>query len=211
MPIGTITPGEYVTVTPDASPAAFSSLQTPTTTITIQAAHIQSLTLSLLNAQKRLADIISANVSPVKVYYLEVVGSPDVSNAFPTVWVPVSEICSLTVDNGHRIVANAMYWASLTNNGAGGGNVAIVSRVNGGPWLRMGGVEDIFDFNDEYSLTRPNHPRFLVESIGEGGIVTTNPFTYDIALGVLPTGAMQGLTVFSPSRVTVQHFGVISA
>ena len=56
MPIGPITPGSPVTVTPDASPTLYSSIQAPTATMPILGAHLQFLTLVLLNIQKYLDD-----------------------------------------------------------------------------------------------------------------------------------------------------------
>jgi hypothetical protein len=54
MPIGPITPGSPVTVTPDASPSLYASVQAPTATMPILGAHLQALTLVLLNIQKVL-------------------------------------------------------------------------------------------------------------------------------------------------------------
>ncbi len=51
MPIGPITPGSYVTVTPDATPAPLASLQAPTATMPVTAVDIQALGLELLNAR----------------------------------------------------------------------------------------------------------------------------------------------------------------
>ena len=57
MPIGPITPGSYVTVTPDASPLTkYASLQAPTATMDVTAADIQALTLALLNVQNQLGE-----------------------------------------------------------------------------------------------------------------------------------------------------------
>jgi hypothetical protein len=56
MPIGPITPGTYVAVTPDASPAAYTSIQAPTATMPVIGADIQELTLALLNVQQRVID-----------------------------------------------------------------------------------------------------------------------------------------------------------
>lgn len=56
MPIGPITPGDPVTVTPDVSPTLYGSIQAPTATMPILGAHLQALTLVLLNIQKFLDD-----------------------------------------------------------------------------------------------------------------------------------------------------------
>jgi hypothetical protein len=56
MPIGPITPGSPVTVTPDVSPTPYASIQAPTATMPILAAHLQFLTLVLLNIQKYSED-----------------------------------------------------------------------------------------------------------------------------------------------------------
>jgi hypothetical protein len=64
MPIGPITPGTYVDVTPDASPAPYTSIQAPTATMPVIGADIQELTLKLLNVQvlvrEELADALAA-------------------------------------------------------------------------------------------------------------------------------------------------------
>jgi len=52
MPIGPITPGSYVTVAPDASLSAYTSLQAPTATMGVVASDIQALTLVILNVQE---------------------------------------------------------------------------------------------------------------------------------------------------------------
>src|SRR6185369_3140949 len=53
MPIGPITPGSPVVVTPDASPLTrLASMTAPTATMGVSAAHIQALTLALLNLQE---------------------------------------------------------------------------------------------------------------------------------------------------------------
>lgn len=51
MPIGPITPGNYVTVTPDVVLAQYSSVQAPTATMPVIGADIQALTLVVLNVQ----------------------------------------------------------------------------------------------------------------------------------------------------------------
>jgi hypothetical protein len=52
MPVGPITPGSPVVVTPDPSPLArLASMMAPTATMAVTAAHIQALTLALLNVQ----------------------------------------------------------------------------------------------------------------------------------------------------------------
>lgn len=51
MPIGPITPGNYVTVTPDVSLAQYSSVQAPSPTMPVVSADIQALTLVALNIQ----------------------------------------------------------------------------------------------------------------------------------------------------------------
>lgn len=64
MPIGPITPGNYVTVTPDALVAPYLSMQAPTATMPVIGADIQELTLALLNVQDlalgELADALAA-------------------------------------------------------------------------------------------------------------------------------------------------------
>ena len=51
MPIGPITPGNYVTVTPDVSLSQYASVQAPTATMPVIGADIQALTLVALNIQ----------------------------------------------------------------------------------------------------------------------------------------------------------------
>lgn len=51
MPIGPITPGNYVTVTPDVSLSQYASVQAPTATMPVIGADIQALTLVTLNVQ----------------------------------------------------------------------------------------------------------------------------------------------------------------
>jgi hypothetical protein len=51
MPIGPITPGNYVTVTPDLALAQYASMQAPTATMGVTAADIQALTLIVINVQ----------------------------------------------------------------------------------------------------------------------------------------------------------------
>lgn len=52
MPVGTITPGTPVVVTPDAAPLApLWSMNAPTATMAVVAAHIQALTLAFLNSK----------------------------------------------------------------------------------------------------------------------------------------------------------------
>jgi hypothetical protein len=52
MPVGTVTPGSLVTVTPDSTPSLYTSLQAPSSTMGVSAAHLQALTLAALNIQK---------------------------------------------------------------------------------------------------------------------------------------------------------------
>jgi len=57
MPIGTITPGSYVTVTPDGSiPAPYASFTAPSATMPVIASDIQALTLMALNIGKMSID-----------------------------------------------------------------------------------------------------------------------------------------------------------
>jgi hypothetical protein len=51
MPIGPITPGSFVTVTPDVIGVAYASLQAPTATMPVVGSDIQALTLVLLSIQ----------------------------------------------------------------------------------------------------------------------------------------------------------------
>lgn len=51
MPIGPITPGSYVTVTPDSVLVQYSSVQAPTATMPVIGSDIQELTLVVLNVQ----------------------------------------------------------------------------------------------------------------------------------------------------------------
>lgn len=51
MPIGPITPGFYVTVTPDSVLSQYSSVQAPTATMPVIASDIQDLALVILNVQ----------------------------------------------------------------------------------------------------------------------------------------------------------------
>lgn len=51
MPIGPITPGSPVTVTPDVVLAQYSSVQAPTATMVVVGADLQALTLVVLNVQ----------------------------------------------------------------------------------------------------------------------------------------------------------------
>jgi hypothetical protein len=58
MPIGPITPGAFVTVTPDSPlPGIYASVQAPTATMVVQGAHLQALTLVVLNVQDYLNEI----------------------------------------------------------------------------------------------------------------------------------------------------------
>ncbi len=52
MPIGPITPGSYVTVTPDTVVSEYTSVQAPTATMPVIGSDIQELTLVVLNVQK---------------------------------------------------------------------------------------------------------------------------------------------------------------
>lgn len=52
MPIGPITPGSFVTVTPDFAPGVYTSLPAPTATMLVRGSDIQNLTLAVLNIQK---------------------------------------------------------------------------------------------------------------------------------------------------------------
>lgn len=56
MPIGPITPGAYVTVTPDPSVAKYLSAVAPTATMPVIASDIQNLTLMVLNVNKMSVD-----------------------------------------------------------------------------------------------------------------------------------------------------------
>jgi hypothetical protein len=51
MPIGPITPGSFVTVTPDVIGAPYASLQAPTATMPVVGSDLQALTLVTLNIQ----------------------------------------------------------------------------------------------------------------------------------------------------------------
>jgi hypothetical protein len=51
MPIGPITPGSYVTVTPDSVVSQYTSVQAPSATMPVIASDIQDLTLVVLNVQ----------------------------------------------------------------------------------------------------------------------------------------------------------------
>lgn len=78
MPIGPITPGSYVTVTPDASPGLYTSVQAPTATMPVVGADIQALTLVSLNIQKAL-DTAKANIAGAAF-----TGAVSVAGAFTT-------------------------------------------------------------------------------------------------------------------------------
>jgi|WetSurMetagenome_2_1015567.scaffolds.fasta_scaffold08383_8 hypothetical protein len=60
MPVGTITPGSVVTVTPDGSPTAVITLTAPTDTMPIVAADVQDLTLAVVNGHKNLNDMATS-------------------------------------------------------------------------------------------------------------------------------------------------------
>lgn len=67
MPIGPITPGSPVTVTPDASPTEYASVQAPTATMPVVGGDLQALTLVALNIQKYVKGLLTDLMNGVTV------------------------------------------------------------------------------------------------------------------------------------------------
>lgn len=60
MPIGPITPGSYVVVTPDINPLPYTQVQAPTATMPVISADVQALALEILNIQNSV--VVFANL-----------------------------------------------------------------------------------------------------------------------------------------------------
>lgn len=60
MPIGPITPGSYVVVTPDINPLPYTQVQAPTATMPVISADVQALALEILNVQNSV--VVFANL-----------------------------------------------------------------------------------------------------------------------------------------------------
>ncbi|HMI84876.1 MAG TPA: hypothetical protein VK550_12335 [Polyangiaceae bacterium] len=70
MPIGPITPGDPVTVSPDASLSPYASMQAPTATMVVVAADIQALTLALLNVQDLVRGELASALAAMAVLFV---------------------------------------------------------------------------------------------------------------------------------------------
>ena len=112
MPIGPITPGSYVAVTPDPAPAPLASAQAPTATMPVVGADLQVETLQSLNSRTEQI----ANLGALAAFN-------------PASGIP----------EGFRVKVFGFGWYEFTTSGAipAAGSPWIITGV-GGKWLREG-------------------------------------------------------------------------
>jgi hypothetical protein len=206
MPIGTIYPGSYVDVTADSSPSALTTLQAPTATTPVSAAHLQALTLAVVNGHaalntdnaNRIHDI--AYMHQLLTIRQNNMSTPVTIDAAQTAYAPVGGHVEVQLATNDYFTIVASVYASARSSGSG--SVTLGWSTNAGASWTIPNAATIANYvpADADIAAKPPRPTMLQAPVN----IVGPPGVWWFSLLAKAGGGPSGIIVYDGSCLNVE-------
>jgi len=214
MPIGPITPGDPVDVTPDIPPITTDTIQCPTATMPVKGSDLQSVTLALLTnwyfnwlavADSYAFPVTGAHARTGGVY--NIVTVPDVTALSAITSVAGGFLCIVATDDGGAGSVTGMYRLDTSSTMTADGWFVVEATGPGGNWIRVGNGTEPAHRQHQLStgttkITVSGAPNTSGAVCADSVIAPSKAVTYTVALQD-PTFRVAGATTDAGYQVTL--------